>query len=418
MTQEIKRRIEQINCGEVPQGYKKTAVGIVPAEWQKVNLNTLLEFKNGINAEKGKFGTGIKMISVMDILENEPIYYSTIKGSIDIDADTLEKYCVNFGDILFQRSSETFDDAGKSNVYLDEEHTATYSGFVIRGKKISDYDPSYLNELLKTQSIRKQVIRLSAGSQHINIGQDALSEIVLNMSKIDEQHDISEVLSKWVEAVSLQKKLIEKLELQKKALIQKLLTPKKGWNPVSLGEILKEASTKTEIINQYPTISSTKKGLFLQSEYFDKDVASEDNVGYKVLKLGQIVLSPQNLWLGNINFNNKYEFGMVSPSYKIFDISENCNRVLISTIMQTPRMLYQYVLSSEQGASVVRRNLNMDLFNQIVIHLPIIDKQNCIANQIEKFNTLFELETQKLDKLKQQQKAMQQLLLTGIVRVS
>ena len=73
MTEEIQKRIEAIKAGKVPDGYKKTVVGIVPSEWHEKRLSDLLEFQNGVNAEKEKFNSGVKMISVMDILDERPI---------------------------------------------------------------------------------------------------------------------------------------------------------------------------------------------------------------------------------------------------------------------------------------------------------------------------------------------------------
>ena len=177
MTEEIQKRIEAIKAGKVPDGYKKSIVGIVPSEWQEKRLSDLLRFQNGVNAEKEKFNSGIKMISVMDILDERPIVYDAIRGQVDIDEKALNNYSVTYGDILFQRSSETVEDAGKSNVYMDRDKTATYSGFVIRGKKIADYDPIYLNELLKTTGVRQQIIKYAAGSQHINVSQDSLARV-------------------------------------------------------------------------------------------------------------------------------------------------------------------------------------------------------------------------------------------------
>lgn len=62
MTEEIQKRIEAIKAGKVPDGYKKSIVGIVPSEWQEKRLSGLLRFQNGVNAEKEKFNSGIKMI--------------------------------------------------------------------------------------------------------------------------------------------------------------------------------------------------------------------------------------------------------------------------------------------------------------------------------------------------------------------
>lgn len=116
MDKEVKQRIEQLNNGEIPKGYKKTDFGIFPSDWKTRQLDQLLDFKNGINADKDKYHSGIKMISVNDILSDRPIVYDSIQGQVDIDEDTLKEFGVSYGDILFQRSSETYVDAGKSNV--------------------------------------------------------------------------------------------------------------------------------------------------------------------------------------------------------------------------------------------------------------------------------------------------------------
>ena len=51
------------------------------------------------------------------------------------------------------------------------------------------------------------------------------------------------------------------------------------------------------------------------------------------------------------------------------------------------------MISSEHGASVVRRNLNIDLFNEITIKLPNIDVQDKLGKQISNLNKKIELET-------------------------
>ena len=116
--------------------------------WQEVPISRLLSFQNGINASSDKYGKGIKYISVTDILNNNYITYECIKGLVDIDHKTLNNYSVTYGDILFQRSSDVQEDIGQSNVYLDKDNAATFGGFVIRGKKIGDYNPLFFNYML------------------------------------------------------------------------------------------------------------------------------------------------------------------------------------------------------------------------------------------------------------------------------
>ena len=139
--------------------------------------------------------------------------------------------------------------------------------------------------------------------------------------------------------------------------------------------------------------------MFLQKNYFNRSVASENNIGYKILKLNQVVLSPQNLWMGNINFNNKYDIGIVSPSYKIFDINEKFDKYYIYNLLKSPKALYYYILSSEQGASIVRRNLNMELFEEIVFEIPNISIQTKIDNIISKIDKKIEIKENKYDNL-------------------
>ena len=129
-------------------------------EWNEITLKKLLSFKNGINGDKDSYGYGIKYISVGDILNNTYITYDKIKGLIDINDKTLKENSVEYGDMVFQRSSETFNDIGQANVYLDKKQIATFGGFVIRGKKIGNYNPLFFNYLLKSPCNRKKVIVL------------------------------------------------------------------------------------------------------------------------------------------------------------------------------------------------------------------------------------------------------------------
>ena len=175
-----------------------------------------------------------------------------------------------------------------------------------------------------------------------------------------------------------------------KGISNQLLYANNGIS-VLLGEILIERSERTKENNQHEVLSSTVKGIFSQREYFSKDIASENNVGYKIIRLHDVVLSPQNLWMGNINYNGKFDVGIVSPSYKIFSIAEGFDKEYIAATLKTHRALYNYMLVSEQGASVVRRNLNMEEFEQLVFKIPSFDQQQKIGRTISVLNLRLEL---------------------------
>lgn len=416
MTEEIKQRIETIKAGKVPDGYKRTVVGIVPNEWENKRLSELLKFQNGVNADKEKYNSGIKMISVMDILSNSPIFYDNIRGHVDIDEKTLNNYSVTYGDILFQRSSETVEDAGKSNVYMDEENIATYSGFVIRGKKVSDYNPFYLNELLKSSKVRQQIIKYSAGSQHINVSQDSLSKVNVCFTNKHEQNRIAEILLKWDKVIELQEKLIEKLELQKKALMQKLLKPKKEWKPVPLKKILKERKTYSTKGQEYIHVTLSKQGICDKTDQYERDfLVTSENKGYKITKLNDLCYNPANLKFGVICLN-KYGSAIFSPIYVTFEISEIYNCDFIGAVLASETFINK-IRRFEEGSLYERQAVKPNDFIKDTILIPDRSVQDDIAKAILKIDKQIRLHNEKLNLLKYQQKAMQQLLLTGIVRV-
>ena len=223
--------------------------------WTLMPLKKLLCFQNGINADSAKYGKGVKFISVSDILNNQYITYDCIKGMIDIDKKTKERFLVEYGDILFQRSSETFEDIGRANVYLDKEHPATFGGFVIRGKKISEYNPMFFRYLLCTPNARKQTVRMGAGAQHYNIGQDGLGKISLYFPTIQEQQKIAGFLSALDDRISVQNKIISKYETLIKGLCDMIFRHNKS---VSLSDLVK---CKTSAL-QENTVSTCHRGEY------------------------------------------------------------------------------------------------------------------------------------------------------------
>ena len=206
-------------------------------EWEELGLSELLDFKNGLNPKPDKFGKGIKFISVMDILNNAVITYDCIKASVDVTEKELSDFSVEKGDILFQRSSETLEDVGRANVYMDD-NTAVFGGFVIRGKKKGEYDPQYFNYLLRSPFARKRIIPMGAGAQHFNIGQEGLSKVKLHFANIEEQKKIGKMLSLLDERIATQNKIIDKLQSLIKGLRNQLFNNDKDWRIAKIRELL------------------------------------------------------------------------------------------------------------------------------------------------------------------------------------
>ena len=233
-----------------------------------------------------------------------------------------------------------------------------------------------------------------------NLSADIVKKLSFYFPSIREQNKISKLIASIDKRISTQIRVIDKLESLIKGIYNSILW--REYKQVSLSDIFIERNERTTSNNQYEVLSSTAKGLFRQADYFDKEVASANNVGYKVLRLGDVVLSPQNLWLGNINYNDIFEIGIVSPSYKVFSIRKQFNPYYVSCFLKTHRALYEYANASEQGASVVRRNLNLDAFMAITFLMPDKDIQDSVSKKLQAINKKLSVEKQIHDKLKEQ----------------
>ncbi|WP_368342718.1 restriction endonuclease subunit S [Parabacteroides merdae] len=217
-------------------------------EWEEHALAEYLDFKNGLNPDVKRIGRGLPFISVMDILADGTINYDSIRGKVEATEREFENFSVEKGDILFQRSSETLEDVGRANVYMDNR-TAVYGGFVIRGRKIGDYNPLFFKYLLSTPLARKRTCRMGAGAQHFNIGQDGLSKISLCFPLMEEQNKIARLLSLIDERIVTQNKIIDKLQSLIKGL-RVCCMQRNGSDNVYLSEIAQ--------IYQPQTISSAE----------------------------------------------------------------------------------------------------------------------------------------------------------------
>lgn len=272
-------------------------------------------------------------------------------------------------------------------------------------------NPTFLYYVLNTFKYNKAVMVRCTGSSYPAINSEDLSKIPFYKCGIAEQKKIGKFLSLLDERIATQNKIIDKLQTLIRGISNKLLNTDLG-KKTRLGDILNECSERTKVNNQYEVISSTVNGLFSQREYFSKDIASENNIGYKILRLHDVVLSPQNLWMGNINYNDKFEIGIVSPSYKIFSIVDGYDKKFVSALLKTHRALYNYTLVSEQGASVVRRNLNLEAFEQLTFIIPPIANQRTIGYTISLLKYRLEIENMlKVTYLSQKQYLLRQMFI-------
>ena len=296
------------------------------------------------------------------------------------------------GDIAFADASEDTNEVAKAVEFYKLNGKDVICGLhTIHGRNNQQKTViGYKGYAFSSTAFHHQIRRIAQGTKIYSINSKNFSECYIGIPSKEEQKKIATLLRLIDERIATQNKIIDKLQSLIKGISNQLLYANNGIS-VLLGEILIERSERTKENNQHEVLSSTVKGIFSQREYFSKDIASENNVGYKIIRLHDVVLSPQNLWMGNINYNGKFDVGIVSPSYKIFSIAEGFDKEYIAATLKTHRALYNYMLVSEQGASVVRRNLNMEEFEQLVFKIPSFDQQQKIGRTISVLNLRLEL---------------------------
>ena len=170
---------------------------------------------------------------------------------------------------------------------------------------------------------------------------------------------------------------------------------------VKLEELVEEVSERTTINNQHPVLTSSRSGIYLQEDYFKKQVASKDNTGYRVIRKGEFTYRAMSD-TGEF-YPNKLEctdIGIVSPAYPVFKIKDY--RILPDYLKYyfKSRSFQKSITAFVQGST--RASMKFGKMKSISIDLPDEDKQNQILNTIgilENIIDKYELEIDHLNNL-------------------
>ena len=323
-----------------------------------------MSFKNGMNPDAKRFGHGTKFISVMDILNNQFIRYDNIRASVEVIAGDIETYGVNYGDILFQRSSETLEDVGQANVYLDSK-PAVFGGFVIRGKSKGNYHPMFFRYLLASPTARKRIIVKGAGAQHFNIGQDGLSKVYLDIPSIQEQEKIAKLLECIDDRIATQNKIIEDLKKLKSAIRKRVFSLLKDEHTESfeINQLLAYEQPTTYIVanDEYSTdttlipVLTANKGFVLG--YTDED--------FGIYQKGECII------FDDFTMDAKY---VTFP----FKVKSSAIKILTAKSCVNLRFMFEYLSYLELKSEEHKRHYISEVAS-FVIEVPLLKRQNEIA---------------------------------------
>ena len=424
MNIKAKERVLQINMGQVPQGYKKTKVGIIPNEWPYDRFkNIVKKSQYGLSLAKNIKGN-IKILD-MSQLQNGYIINKDL-GYVSITPDEYENYVIKKGDLLFNRTN-SYDLVGKSAV-AKKDYEFVFASYLVRFKLTEECNFQYIGEWLalscKTNIIRRLVTK---GVSQCNINPTELQKyFYIPLPPLPEQDKIAEILSTFDKAIELKEKLIEQKKLQKKYLMQALLDPKSlyfrrltgfkdEWKEIKLGNFIYEIKDLTIIQDQYRLLTSSKNGIVLQEDYFNKIVSSDENIGYKIIKKGEFTFRcMSDTGFFKINRLECLEIGIVSPAYNVFNIRKADNDYM-SFFLNSYKMIYKYSTIAQGGT---RLALKIHSLAKLKVSIPNLEEQTAIAKILSTVEEEIHLLEKELEQQKLKKKALMQLLLTGKVRVN
>ena len=387
-------------------------------DWEEHKLSEFMSFSNGFNGGKELYGCGVKYISVVDILNNDYIKYDNIQGNVNIDDATFARFCVNYGDVLFQRSSENVDDAGKSNVYIDDT-PAAFGGFVIRGKRIAEFDPFFMKHLLDSGKVRKQITAKAQGAQHINVSQEILSDIKIYTPMTEQQLSIGALFRNVNNLIATHKQKQDELIRVKKYMLQKMF-PKNGervpkvrfagftdaWEQRKLSDLIIEYKETVDSDCTLPILTSSKtEGVVLQEEHFGR-VQNHDITGYNILPRNYCTYRNRSDGVDfTFNINRCCDKGIISKFYPVF-YGNNSDIFFISMVLNyCDEVVHEIAYTCTGTGQKVLSFLDLQKMN---IRVPSYDEQKKISQFFEQLDNLITLHQRKCKDLKELKKYMLQ----------
>lgn len=198
--------------------------------------------------------------------------------------------------------------------------------------------------------------------------------------------------------------------MKEKKLVPKLRFPgfTEPWEQRKFGELFLERREKTTEENEDILLSCAITGIYLNSDLFSHFRGSS-TVGYLKVRKNDLILSAQNLHLGNANINFNFEHGMISPAYKVFEI-ESCDPYFVNAWVKKESTKIFFLKATTEGASQCRKNIDWDaLINQELLTPNALEQETIgkFFNQLDRYITLHQ---RKLEHLKLKKKSLLQKL--------
>ena len=414
MNPTIKARIESIRRGEVPEGYKRTKIGIVPNEWV---TNVTLKSICTINPKTEQLPDQFIYIDLESVVDGVLVSKKIIKKS---NAPSRAQRVLQVNDVIYQMVRPY-----QRNNYLFCHESKCYKYVASTGyAQLRAKCYAFLYYLINSDYFCAQVLEKCTGSNYPAINSEDLASISITYPKKEaEQQKIAEILAGQDRVIALKEKLLAEKQKQKKYLMQQLLTCKKRlpgfsgeWELVPLRNLLKERKMYSVKGKEYPHVTLSNEGIYPKTERYDREhLVKSENKEYKITYYGDICYNPANLKFGAICINN-YGDAIFSPIYVTFEVCKIANLQFLGALMMTSDFI-NAVRKYEEGTVYERMAVKPEDLLLYKVKFPSLKEQTAIAEILSTADKEIELLKKDIEQEKLKKKSLMQLLLTGIVRV-
>ena len=247
--------------------------------------------------------------------------------------------------------------------------------FTIRPINSALLNKSYLYHYLNAPVIQKQLNNTqSSGMPALNF--QTINNLHILLPEYQEQRQIAVFLDKIDERIQTQIKIINDLVLQKKCIISSLLKSVQYNEKIMLKDFLFDYNIKTTINNEYPVLSSTASGMYLQSEYFNKEASSDNTIGYKIIPRGYCTYrSMSDTGLFTFNMQELVEKGIVSPAYPVFSANDDYINEFIILYLNNSSYIKKQILELKSGGT----RFALPFSTLCTLKIPKLDKEKQLS---------------------------------------
>lgn len=411
MISEIKQRIEQIRRGEVPEGYKKIHGDIVPLTWDQISLSDCIvpyEEKTSVANQYPVLTSSRKGL----MLQTD--YYSNRQVTTE---DNVGYNIIPFGYITFRSRSDDGRFKFNQNSIIDRGIISYFYPVFTFSDGVSC---EFLLQLLN-HTIYKKMFPYAEGTAQQVLSLKKLGRFKYPVPQIHEQQKIATVLSSQDKLVELKEKLLAEKQQQKKYIMQQLLTGKRRlpgfegvWKYIPAREIFKSITDKKHSGDLQVLSSTQDRGIVPRDQVgIDIKYEADSLSSYKKVEKGNFVISLRS-FQGGIEYSDYT--GIVSPAYTVLKSIEKISDEYYKQFFKST----DYINRLNIAVYGIRdgKQISYEDFGRIKIPYPPLDEQTVIAEVLSTADREIDLLRQDIEQEKQKKKALMQLLLTGIVRVT